>query len=145
MTFTSAILIPIIASIIGAFFGFIWQIKNDKNKDKRGILQTLMAYRGVGAMEHDWVKALNMIDIVFYGNPKIKVLRKEYFKHLCEPLYDTGLHDVILTDLLSEMAKDIGYSDLKPTDIEDYYCPRTLYTMYGVKPDISEQKGNSLS
>lgn len=120
---------------IGAFLGFIWQTKGDKRKDKRQVFQTLMAYRGVGAFEHDWIKALNLIDTVFYGNKRIKELRREYFTHLYEPLYSTRQHERILLDLLVEMAKDSGYGNIKQTEIMDYYSPNSLRAIYGLEDD----------
>src|ERR1035437_3146075 len=112
--------IPVISAIIGAFLGFLWQNKNERRKDKRYIIMTLMAYRGVGAREHDFVKALNMIDIVFYRNKKVRILLHEYFKHTIKPLFETGTYQKILIDLLHEMIRDIGYNNLKQTDIMDY-------------------------
>lgn len=141
--------VPICAAVIGAalgsFLGFIWQSKKDKKTNKKTILATLMAYRGVGAAEHDWIKALNMIDIYFYGNEKVIHLRREYFKHLYRPLYDTGAHARILLDLLSEMAKDIGYRNLKQSDITDYYFPEELHKLYPTGPDKSAPSSSSPS
>jgi hypothetical protein len=120
----------ILGAAVGAFLGFVWQTKNDKKKDKKTILATIMAYRGVGAAEHDWVKALNMVDVIFYDNKKVRTLLHDYFKHLYRPLFDTGQHGKILLDLIHEMVKDIGYKDLTQTDIMDFYFPEALGQLY---------------
>lgn len=141
--------IPIIASImgagVGAFLGFLWQTKKEKKTNKKYILATLMAYRGVGAAEHDWIKALNMVDIYFYDNKKVRDLLHDYFKHLYRPLYDTGAHARILLQLLREMALDVGYTDLKESDIIDYYFPEELKRIYPTGPDKSAPAGGSPS
>jgi len=125
-------------AIIGSFLGFLWQMKSEKRKMKINVFQTLMAYRGVGAIEPDWIKCLNIIDVVFYGNKKIKTLRKDYFTHLYEPLYSTRQHEKILLDLLFEIAKDIGYKSLTQSDILDYYGPKLLRTIYNLPNDRDE-------
>jgi len=86
-----------------------------------------------------------MIDVYFYGNEKVIHLRREYFKHLYRPLYETGAYTRILLDLLSEMAKDIGYKNLKQTDITDYYFPEELSKLYPGGPDKSAPSSSSPS
>lgn len=133
-------LTPIIATVIGAslgaFLGFIWQTKRDKKLHKISILATIMAYRGVGSAEHDWVKALNMVDLIFYDNKKVRLLLHDYFKHLYRPLFETGQHGKILLDLIHEMIKDIGYKDITQTDIMDFYFPETIGKMYPIASEV---------
>ena len=116
-------IIPILATIIGAFFGFIYQNKSEKNRDKKSLLAVLMASRGLLSREDDFVKTLNMIDIYFYDNKKVRVLCHDYFKHLYSPLFETGHHTRILLSLILAMAKDIGYTNLESNDITDFYFP----------------------
>lgn len=139
-------LIPIAASVLGAivgsFIGFLWQTRNDRRKEKKKVLSTLMAYRGIGAAEHEWVKALNMIDVVFYSNKKVRILLHDYFKHLYRPLFDTGQHGKILLDLIHEMIKDIGYKRIKQTDIMDFYFPEALGQRYPIAAEIVSPSKN---
>jgi hypothetical protein len=134
----------ILSAVIGSFLGFLWQTKKDNKKDKKSILITLMAYRGIGSEEHDWVKALNMVDVVYYDNKKVRTLLHDYFKHLYRPLYDTGAHKKILLDLLHEMVKDIGYKNIKQSDIMDFYFPESLGRLYPTEPDKGVPSNASL-
>lgn len=134
-----SLLIPIMAAATGAFLGFIWQSKNDKNKDKKQLLGILMAYRGLTAREDDFVKALNMIDVFFYDSKEVRNILHDYFKHLYKPLYETGHHNRILLQLILAMAKNIGYTDLKESDITDYYYPER-YALPTPKDDVTPQK-----
>src|ERR1700743_1259865 len=103
-----SVLIPIVAAIIGAFFGFIWQTQFDKRKDKKSILSVLMMYRGLKAQQDDFVKAINVIDVYFHDNKEVIGLRREYIRQLTRPLFDTGHHEKVLLDLILAMAKDLG-------------------------------------
>jgi hypothetical protein len=129
--------IPIIASVVsatlGALLAYLWTTRNDRRKDKKQILNALMAHRGVTVRDENWTRALNLIDLTFYDNKKIKELRVKYFSSLRPPTFDTGDHNKILLDLIFEMAKDIGYSSLKQTDIMDYYYPQ----LYEPQPPLN--------
>jgi hypothetical protein len=115
--------IPILATAIGAFLGFIYQSKSEKKRDKKNILVVLMAYRGLKAREDDFVKALNIVDVYFHDNKKVRELLHDYFKHLYPPYFENGHHERILHALILAMAKDIGYTDIVESDINDYYFP----------------------
>ena len=134
---------PILATALGAFFGFLWQVKNDRFKDKKHILMILMAHRGVGAREHDFVKALNMIDIVFHKNKEVRILAHEFFKNTVPPLFETGNHSKILLKLIFAMTQDIGYTSLQESDILDYYYPEATDRLYSSYTDKSLKENNS--
>lgn len=136
--FDFSILIPIAAAIIGAFFGFLWQSSNEKKKEKRQVLSIIMMYRGLTAREDDFVKAINVIDIYFYDNKEVIKLLRNYLHHLTKPLFSTGEHSRILLDLILAMAKDIGYTDLKTTDIMDYYFPEKYGLSEPLTPEVPE-------
>lgn len=103
---------------------------NSKKELKINVFTQLMATRSPSAkLSNEHVRALNMIDLAFYGkirkgHPKrtsseqdVLNLWKEYFAHLSSscPDNETGStiwnqtsHNLFL-NLLSSMAKDIGY------------------------------------
>jgi len=89
-----------------------------------------MAYRTVGAVEIDWVKALNMIDIVFHDNKEIKRLLRSYMFHTDVSRYFTGHHQTVLVELLVEIGKVCGYTELTESDIRDGYNPKALRHIY---------------
>lgn len=121
------LIIPIVASILGAllgaFLGFLWQTRAEKSRNKKNILGIIMAYRGLLAEEDEFVRALNLVDLYFYDNKEVRLLVHDYFKHLYSPLYETGHHARILLSLILAMAKDVGYGDLQANDITDFYFP----------------------
>lgn len=103
---------------------------SEKRSVKVNIFTELMATRAAPArLSNEHVRALNMIDLAFYGDIKNgkhkrtksekKVLDawKEYFTHLCTPCPDNEsgnaiwnqTSDSLFVTLLSVMAEDIGY------------------------------------
>jgi hypothetical protein len=129
------IIIPLIASLIGAIIGavmaFRYQRKIEILREKRGLMQMLMAYRSIGAVEVDWIKALNMIDIVFHNSKRVKELLRKYMYYTDISRFHTGEHAKVLVELIYEMGQLCGYTDLKESDIRDSYNPRALNHIYG--------------
>lgn len=68
------VIIPLASAIIGAMIAFWYQRKMEIRRDKRNLMQALMGYRTIGAVEIDWIRALNMVDAVFHDNKKVKDL-----------------------------------------------------------------------
>jgi hypothetical protein len=117
------ILVPFLAALIGALIAFIYQKKLQKHQDKKYILATLMGYRHEGPNEPDFVKSLNMIDIVYHDNKKVKELLHKYLTYTGSAVYSGGQIIEVFFDLLLAMGRDIGYRDLKHNEIKDFYCP----------------------
>ncbi len=132
--FTEYVIIPLVAAALGAIIGavlaFWYQRKMEIQRDKRGLMQMLMAYRTVGAVELDWVKALNMIDIVFHDNKEVKRLLRSYMYHTDTTRYASGHHQEVLVQLLVEIGKSCGYTEITETDIRDGYNPISLRHIY---------------
>lgn len=128
------IIIPLIAAVVGAVIGaimaFRYQRKMEIQRDKRGIMQLVMAYRSIGAIEIDWIKALNMIDIVFHDSKKIKALLRKYLYLIDDSRYDTNQHQPVLVELIYEMGQAAGYKDLTENDIRDSYSPKAINHIY---------------
>ena len=132
--FIQYVIIPLVAAGIGAAIGaimaFRYQRKMEIQRDRRGIMQMVMAYRSVGAIEIDWIKALNMIDIVFHDNKNIKVLLRRYLFLIDDSRYATGEHQGVLVQLIYEMGQVSGYKDLTESDIRDSYSPKAIQSIY---------------
>lgn len=124
------VIIPLASAIIGAMIAFWYQRKMEIRRDKRNLMQALMGYRTIGAVEIDWIRALNMVDAVFHDNKKVKDLLRSYMYHTDTKRYATGHHQVVLVELLSEMGKDCGYTEITETDIRDGYNPISLRHIY---------------
>ena len=135
ITIVAVLLSPIIA--VGVT---LWHQKiSAKRVDKKNILSIIMMYRGVTAREDDFIKAINLIDIYFSGNKEVIGLLRKYLHYLTKPLYETGEYHRILLDLILAMAKDLGYTSLKATDIMDHYYPEKYSLSNPIKPVISEK------
>lgn len=141
------IIIPLIAAFVGAVIGaimaFRYQRKMEIQRDKRGLMQMLMAYRSVGAVEIDWIKALNMIDIVFHDNKEVKELLRSYMYHTDQKRFNNGEHERVLVQLLYKMGQSSGYTDLKESDIRDAYNPIAINHIYASTLSRFAQEGAS--
>jgi hypothetical protein len=91
----------------------------------------LMAYRTIGAVELDWAKALNMVDIVFHDNKEIKRLLRSYMHHTDTTGFASRHHQEVLVQLLVEIGKSCGgYTEITEADIRDGYNPISLRHIY---------------
>jgi hypothetical protein len=147
LEFSERILMPLLAALVGAVIGaimaFKYQRKMEVQRDKRGLMQMLMAYRSVGAVEIDWIKALNMIDIVFHDSQEIKALLRRYMYYTDSTRYQTNEHQQILVDLLYAMGQSCGYKQLTEVDIRDAYNPISLNHIYATTLSKFSEMGNS--
>lgn len=123
MDFLEKIIIPIIAAFIGAFIAFRYQNNAEAKKNKLYILSTLMANRHMGAWDDDFVKALNLIDIIYHDNKNVKEHLHKYFEVTRGSIFTPGERINVFFDLLLAMCEDVGYKDLKRSDINDFYSP----------------------
>ena len=116
----SAILSGIFATIITLW----WQNKSQIKHEKTKIFTTLMSKRYEISAEES-VDALNMIDVVFYGSPKVRAVWREFNDVTKQPESDTkaqAISDKHLR-LLEVIAEDIGYKEIRWEDIKQYYYP----------------------
>jgi len=96
--------------------------RSDAVERKRDLFRTLMATRRV-TLNWDRVQALNLIDVEFYKSKPVRSAWNALVTHLTVPnVAETdAVHwqraQVLTTDLLHSMAKDLGY-ELDRTDIE---------------------------
>ncbi len=116
------IIIPLVAAFVGAILAFIYQNRFQKRQDKKWVLATLMAYRHLGVTSEDFVKALNMIDIIFHDNKQVKEKLRKYFNYTSYDVYSGGQRVEAFFELISAMSKEIGYN-LSMSEIKDFYVP----------------------
>ncbi|HWB24817.1 MAG TPA: DUF6680 family protein [Chitinophagaceae bacterium] len=125
--------VPFLSACLGAFLTFRYQKNMERRREKRHIFQALMMYRNVGAAELDWIKALNVSDLIFHNHREVRVLLHKYFAYLREPVFSTGQHIDVLYDLLFAMAKASGYKSITLVDIRDTYSPNALDEHYPIR------------
>lgn len=86
---------------------------------------------------YEWVRAVNYIPIAFYRNKNVLNAYKAYRDALNTVNYLE--HQDALMGLLFEMAQELDYSKIRPTDISQYYLPTWLLNEQG---RYNSQKGN---
>ena len=119
----SAVLSGIFATVVTLW----WQNKNQIRQEKVRIFSTLMSKRYDITVE-DCVQALNMIDVVFYKDEKVRAAWRD-FKNATD-MPDTEAKPQVITDkrlkMLEVMAESIGYKNIRWDDIKEYYYPKGL-------------------
>jgi hypothetical protein len=121
--------VTIIALILGPLLAVgitLWsQRRSEKLNAKRQLFVTLMANRRAGP-NREWVNALNLIDVIYAGEPRIVQLWHQLYDILCAHPFinQTFAHKYL--DLLSAMANSLGYRSLTQTDIDKFYMPQGL-------------------
>lgn len=125
MNLIAIIVIPIIAVVIGQYL----QNKAEKRKDKMQIFKTLMTSRIYGWTQES-VHCLNIIDIIFSDDKKVRDAWKDlYDKYCVQNPDDIQLKKIKNAQykLLETMAISLGYKD-KVTweNIQNPYIPNGL-------------------
>ena len=121
LTLIALIIGPVIAVGITLWF----QNRSEKIKAKRGLFLTLMAHRKSAATpDPEWAKALNLISVVFADSAD--VVGKWYICYDILEQRQAGTPRWIHAhlQLLSAMAKALGYKSLAETDIDKFYIPQ---------------------
>lgn len=115
----SVTLIPITIWILGMKF----QDRKSKQDAKLNLFLTLMANRK-SAPNKQWCDALNQIDVVFQNNKKVRSAWLAFFDSLHPQSQHNANSNSFRLDLLSEIANDLNYKDLKQTEIDRFYTPQ---------------------
>ncbi|MEW6112252.1 MAG: DUF6680 family protein [Thermodesulfobacteriota bacterium] len=115
---------PVVAVLISTGMSIWYQNRKQKLDAKESLFQTLMMYRKTRLAAYAQVNALNLIDVVFADKPEVVRLWHSYYTAICQPQvnWTAANHDYL--DLLSEMAKSLGYKSLSQTDIDKCYVPQ---------------------
>lgn len=111
---------------------FIWWVgnrqmrKKEKIEAKRELFFTLMKRRKAHYVTQETADALNLIDVVFQEDEKVRDAWKSYLSTLNPISPENQNSNAYLLDLLSEMAQTLGYEKLKQTEIDRFYQPQGL-------------------
>lgn len=122
------ILAVIIAPIAAVWIGQKLQDRHDKRKDKLELFKTLMMSRNGWTV--DSVRALNVLDVVFSDDEKVRNAWKKYYDKLCvDTPSDADLIKIqdAQYDLLEAMAESLGYKDtITWKTIQKPYVPKGM-------------------
>ena len=100
--------------------------KKEKLDAKRDLFFTLMKQRKTSYTIKERADALNLIDVVFQDDDKVREAWKNYLNSLNRNSADFSNSNAYLLDLLSEMALTLGYKKLKQTEIDRFYEPQGI-------------------
>ena len=99
------------------------------NERRLNVFRSLMATRRA-ALSADKVTALNMVEIEFYGIPSVQDAHREVMTHINipppQPPGWADRHRSLMTRLLSEMARELGYKLPQLDVLEGGYYPQGL-------------------
>lgn len=109
---------PVVAVVITLW----WQERKEKRDAKMKLFVTLMAHRKSDPPPYEWVSALNLIDVVFEDCPRVVELWHSFYDLLQAPAR-TPAQDHKHLELLSEMARILGYDKIQQVDIDKFYSP----------------------
>jgi hypothetical protein len=122
-------LLPIL-TIVAIFLGPLvavwitlwWQGSKDRRDAQRQLFVKLMAQRKTYPPPYEWVNALNVIDVVFADHQSVVARWHEYYDLLSQK-EPTPAQSYKYLEMLSEMAKVLGFRSLQQTDIDKFYSP----------------------
>jgi hypothetical protein len=126
LTIVAIALSPLIAVLVT-----VWLARSKETRDhKLNLLGTLIGSRHAPTGD-DTIRALNLIDVVFYNAPRVRALWHEYFGML----NNAGLNNPLgiaqrqkkNLEMITEMAKVLGYGDaITHLDVDRVYYPIAL-------------------
>jgi len=119
ITIIAIALSPAIAVLIA-----IWaQSRGEKQRNKKLIFSSLMSTRHQ-IYSDEIVRALNMIDVVFRDKERVRELWREYYDMLYTKGIDWKQVDTKRLELITEMAKVVGYGKkISHIDVDRVYTP----------------------
>ena len=132
------IFVPLFSACLGAILAFRYQRTIEIKRDKRLIIQTLMRYRNVLANELEWIKALNVIDIIFCNDKKVIELYHTFLAQTQHPIFENKQFVETYYQLIFQMAQCSDYKNLTLQDIRDFYSPEALKFHYPNRNVVSE-------
>ncbi len=139
--------LTILALVLGPILAVATQLAFERRREIRrrkiGVLDTLMSYRG-RFVHSDNVRAMNLVDVVFYDNEEVRSKFTALLKHLDsdsmkadEPSPDTiSRAEDLAAELISAIAKDIGYSFDHTVIKRQAYHPRAFNVEEKYKSDV---------
>lgn len=125
-----------IGPLAGVIFTLWFQSRKEKNDAKNRLFLNLMAHRKSNPPTFDLVNGLNLIDAVFSKHRSVVQLWHEYYDLLCQNPVNWHLAEAKYLDLLSEMARILGYSGMSQTAIARFYSPNAHINQAQLNLDI---------
>src|ERR1017187_9002244 len=114
-----------------------WQQRKEKRSFQINVFSTLMMHRKANPPTADWVNCVNLIDVVFAENKDVLAKWHELYGILCIPAQiGTEIHQRTYIEMLSEMAKALGFNKLQQTDIDKFYSPQAYAVQAAAQQEL---------
>ena len=117
----------LVAVLVGQYLQDRKSKKDRVYQNKFSIFATILGLRHSRAGNENFVIAINQIPIVFHNNKEVLIKLERFIKTHVDPISPTDR--VIenlnsdLNDLVLEMAKDLGYSNIDNNVMKSFYYP----------------------
>jgi hypothetical protein len=134
-TVLATVVTPLVAIVISIWY----QERKQKQEAKQKLFLQAMMHRKSYPPTIEWVNALNLIDVVFQDAPKVITAWHVLYEYFHVKPMDMALYGQKNLDLLSEMAKELGYPDLKQTDIDKFYAPEAHGTQAQKNSEVQDE------
>lgn len=85
---------------------------------------SLMAHRKKNPISMELVDSLNKIDVVFQDCKQVRAAWRAYLDSLHPNSQHFDNTNSFQLDLLSEIANELGYKNLKQTELDRFYSPQ---------------------
>jgi len=133
------LLSPVIALLISKWL----DTRKEKRNQRLSILSTIIANRHTPTSQ-DAVKAMNLIDIAFYKDAKVRTLWKEYFGMLSNEGLDNEMgwkqRREKNLELIHAMAKNLGYGEaINHLDVDRIYYPQGLVSQEATGRELATE------
>ena len=115
----------LISGLLATIVTIWWQRKSTKYNRKLNVFETMMSYRYMIHAEES-VKAINSVDVVFYGNDNVRKALADFLNEAAKkPEFNPNIGDKHLK-LLEEMAKTLKLNNIHWDNIKQSYYPSGL-------------------
>lgn len=135
----ATVLATVITPLAAIAISIWYQERKRKQEAKQNLFFQAMMHRKSYPPTIEWVNALNLIDVVFQDNQTVIAAWHSLFEYLHIRPMDMTLYGQKNLDLLLEMAKVLGYPDLKQTDIDKFYSPEAHGTQAQKNSDVQDE------
>lgn len=125
LTWQHIVLIVVTALVSGLVTNVLsrmWDARLEKRERKYDVFVTLMSGR-YSLVSEQTVRALNMVNTVFYDDDKVCALYKEFLAEANKPEDGKPDIDEKFLKLMEEMAAVIGFGRIKWDDVKRKYFP----------------------
>ena len=99
----------------------------------------LIANRKAFPIRTEYVDALNKIDVIFQDNTKVRDAWKIYFDSLHPQSPKNANAPTYQIELLSEIAKDLNYKNLTPSELVNFYSPQQFENELYINAQIQNE------